>query len=51
MLFREAKEKGYFVKNRAGEDYLFDFGEYDCGVVDLTMPEASVPTILTFCLA
>ena len=40
VLFREAKEKGYFVKNRAGEDYLFDFGEYDCGVVDLTMPEA-----------
>ena len=40
VLFGEAKEKGYFVKNRAGEDYLFDFGEYDCGVVDLTMPEA-----------
>ena len=40
VLFAEAKEKGYFVKNRAGEDYLFDFGEYDCGVVDLTMPEA-----------
>ena len=40
VLFREAAEKGYFVKNRAGEDYLFDFGEYDCGVVDLTLPEA-----------
>ena len=40
VLFAEAKEKGYFVKNAAGEDYLFDFGEYDCGVVDLTMPEA-----------
>ena len=40
VLFAEAKEKGYFVKNRKGEDYLFDFGEYDCGVVDLTMPEA-----------
>ena len=40
VLFREAKEKGYFVRDRAGEDYLFDFGEYDCGVVDLTIPEA-----------
>ena len=40
VLFSEAKEKGYFVKNREGGDYLFDFGEYDCGVVDLTMPEA-----------
>ena len=40
VLFGEAKEKSYFVKNREGEDYLFDFGEYDCGVVDLTMPEA-----------
>lgn len=40
VLFAEAAEKGYFVKNPAGEDYLFDFGEYDCGVVDLTMPEA-----------
>ena len=40
LLFAEAREKGYFVKNQAGEDYLFDFGEYDCGVVDLTLPEA-----------
>ena len=40
VLFNEARDKGYFVKNAAGEDYLFDFGEYDCGVVDLTMPEA-----------
>ena len=40
VLFSEAREKGYFVKNASGGDYLFDFGEYDCGVVDLTMPEA-----------
>ena len=40
VLFAEAKEKGYFVKHPEGGDYLFDFGEYDCGVVDLTMPEA-----------
>ena len=40
VLFREAKEKGYFVKKPDGTDYLFDFGEYNCGVVDLTLPEA-----------
>ena len=40
VLFREAAEKGYFVKRADGSDYLFDFGEYDCGVVDLTMPAA-----------
>ena len=40
VLFREAQDKGYFVKHPDGGDYLFDFGEYDCGVVDLTMPEA-----------
>ncbi len=40
VLFGEAREKGYFVKRADGSDYLFDFGEYDCGVVDLTMPEA-----------
>lgn len=36
VLFAEAKEHGYFVKRPDGSDYLFDFGEYDCGVVDLT---------------
>ena len=40
VLFRQAQEQGYFVKKADGTDYLFDFGEYDCGVVDLTMPEA-----------
>ncbi len=40
VLFREAAEKRYFVRRADGSDYLFDFGEYDCGVVDLTMPEA-----------
>ena len=40
VLFREAQEKRYFVKKEDGSDYLFDFGEYDCGVVDLTDPEA-----------
>ncbi len=40
VLFREAAEKGYFVRRADGTDYLFDFGEYDCGVVDLTLPAA-----------
>lgn len=40
VLFNEACSKGYFVKRPDGGDYLFDFGEYDCGVVDLTLPAA-----------
>ena len=40
VLFRQAAERGYFVRNAAGEDYLFDFGEFCCGVVDLTDPGA-----------
>jgi len=40
VLFNEAQEKGYFVKKADGSDYLFDFGEFDCGVVDLTSEEA-----------
>ena len=40
VLFREAAERGFFVKRTDGSDYLFDFGEYDCGVVDLSMPAA-----------
>ena len=40
VLFKEAAEKGYFVKKADGSDYLFDFGEFDCGVVDLTSPAA-----------
>ena len=39
-LFAEAARQGYFVKNPEGTDYLFDFGEFDCGVVDLSMPRA-----------
>ena len=39
-LFQEAEEKHYFVRREDGSDYLFDFGEYNCGVVDLTDPAA-----------
>lgn len=38
--FREGAEKGYFVLNEQGEIYLIDFGEFYCGGVDLTNPEA-----------
>lgn len=40
VLYGEAKEKGYFIKHADGSDYIYDFGEFNCGVVDLTMPEA-----------
>ncbi len=39
-LYQEGLEKGYFAKSLDGQDYLVDFGEFDCGVVDLTNPEA-----------
>ncbi len=39
-LYQEGYEKGYFATKHDGSDYLVDFGEFDCGVVDLTNPEA-----------
>lgn len=39
-LYQEGKEKGYFATKSDGSDYLVDFGEFYCGVVDLTNPEA-----------
>ncbi|MQB22488.1 alpha-glucosidase [Agrobacterium tumefaciens] len=39
-FFPEAEAKGYFAKNDDGETALVDFGEFDCGVVDFTNPEA-----------
>ena len=39
-LYKEGKEKGYFAKRADGSDYLVDFGEFYCGVVDLTSKEA-----------
>ena len=41
MLYKEAKEKGYFAVHSDGSDYLVDFGEFLCGVIDLTNPEAT----------
>lgn len=39
-LFREGEKAGAFAKRRDGSTYLVDFGEFDCGVIDLTSPEA-----------
>lgn len=39
-LYREGKAKGYFAKNNDGGDYLVDFGEFYCGIVDFTNPRA-----------
>lgn len=39
-LYQIGKEKGYFAKKQDGSDYLVDFGEFSCGAVDLTNPEA-----------
>ncbi len=39
-LYNEAKEKGYLATKLDGSDYVVDFGEFDCGVVDFTNPEA-----------
>src|SRR5215207_471887 len=40
-LFPEAETAGYFATDANGRTALVDFGEFDCGVVDFTNPEAS----------
>ncbi len=39
-LYKEGKAKGVFATKADGSDYLVDFGEFYCGVVDFTNPEA-----------
>ena len=39
-VFQKAQEAGVFAKRSDGSDYLVDFGEFDCGIADLTDPEA-----------
>ena len=39
-LYREAAEKGYLATKPDGSKYVVDFGEFDCGVVDFTNPDA-----------
>lgn len=40
-LFPEADKAGYFAKDNDGNTALVDFGEFDCGVVDFTNPQAA----------
>lgn len=40
-LFPEAEAGGYFATDAAGKTALVDFGEFDCGVVDFTNPDAA----------
>lgn len=39
-LYREGKARGYFAVRPDGSEYLVDFGEFYCGVVDFTNPAA-----------
>jgi alpha-glucosidase len=40
-LYGEAKAAGYLATHADGTDYLVDFGEFDCGVVDFTNDAAA----------
>ncbi len=39
-LYEEGKKRDVFAKKSDGSEYLVDFGEFYCGVIDLTKPEA-----------
>ena len=39
-LYREGLENNVFARREDGSIYLVDFGEFECGVVDLTDPNA-----------
>lgn len=39
-LYEEAKGKGLLALNKDGDVYDVDYGEFDCGIVDFTNPEA-----------
>ncbi len=39
-LFKEGLKKDVFARKSDGSVYLVDFGEFNCGVIDLTKPEA-----------
>jgi len=40
-LFQEGDAAGYFATDAEGRTALVDFGEFDCGVVDFTNPDAA----------
>ncbi|XP_050413831.1 sulfoquinovosidase isoform X1 [Patella vulgata] len=39
-IFKIADARGYFMKNKTGQTFIKDFGEFHCGTIDLTNPEA-----------
>ncbi|MDA9557592.1 alpha-glucosidase [Vibrio sp.] len=39
-LYNEAQESGFLATKEDGSKYVVDFGEFYCGVVDFTNPEA-----------
>ncbi|GLR86389.1 alpha-glucosidase [Bradyrhizobium iriomotense] len=40
-LFKEAEAADYFVRDASGRTALIDFGEFHCGIVDFTNPDAA----------
>lgn len=40
-LYDEANRLGYLARALDGGTYLVDFGEFDCGIVDFTNPDAA----------
>lgn len=38
--YQEAEANGYLAKDQNGNDYKVDFGEFNCGIVDFTNPDA-----------
>jgi len=41
VLYQEALAAGYLATDLKGGEYIVDFGEFGCGVVDFTNPEAA----------
>lgn len=39
-LCKIAEEKDYLAKDKFGENYYVDFGEFNCGIIDFTIKEA-----------
>ncbi|XP_038075408.1 sulfoquinovosidase-like isoform X2 [Patiria miniata] len=39
-LFKEADSQSFLVRNSSGQTYVVDFGEFFCGIVDMTNPAA-----------
>ncbi|MCP4179743.1 MAG: alpha-glucosidase [bacterium] len=39
-IFNDAKKQGFLAKTKKGEEYIVDVGEFNCGILDLTMADA-----------